>query len=52
MAESLGVRVAQGEAVYAPMQPGQRWTLTLEANGGLNLTLAGRSTPASLADGT
>ncbi len=32
-----GVRVAQGEAVYAPMTAGQRWTLTLDADGGLNL---------------
>jgi hypothetical protein len=32
-----GVRVAQGEAVYAPMRPGERWRLTLEADGGLNL---------------
>jgi len=32
-----GVRVAQGEAVYAPMKPGEHWLLTLEADGGLNL---------------
>ena len=32
-----GVRVAQGEAVYAPMKPGENWLLTLEADGGLNL---------------
>ena len=36
-ARAAGVRVAQGEAVYAPVSVGQRWTLTLEANGGLNL---------------
>jgi len=36
-ARSAGVRVAQGEAVYAPMSPGECWTLTLEADGGLNL---------------
>jgi hypothetical protein len=51
-AASSGVRVAQGEAVYAPMQPGQRWTLTIEASGGLNLVLDERRTPTSLADGT
>lgn len=39
LAESEGIRVAQGEAVHAPMKPGQRWTLTLEADGGLNLYL-------------
>ena len=36
-AHVAGVRVAQGEAVYAPMRPGERWRLTLEADGGLNL---------------
>jgi hypothetical protein len=36
-ARAAGVRVAQGEAVYAPMAPGERWVLTLEADGGLNL---------------
>lgn len=36
-ARRAGVRIAQGEAVYAPMSTGERWTLTLEADGGLNL---------------
>jgi hypothetical protein len=36
-AAEAGVRVAQGEAVYAPMNAGERWRLTLEADGGLNL---------------
>ncbi len=36
-AAEAGVRVAQGEAVYAPMSAGERWRLTLEADGGLNL---------------
>lgn len=36
-ARSAGVRVAQGEAVYAPMTTGDRWLLSLEADGGLNL---------------
>ena len=35
---SMGVRVAQGEGVYRPFQPGYLYTLTLEANGGLNIT--------------
>ncbi len=34
-----GIRVAQGEAVYAPMTEGQRWTLTLDADGGLCLSI-------------
>jgi hypothetical protein len=40
-----GVRVAQGEAVYAPMTSGQCWRLTLEVDGGLNLVRA--DTPSS-----
>jgi len=32
-----GVRIAQGEAVYTPMKPGETWRLTLDADGGLNL---------------
>ncbi len=43
-AEAAGVRVAQGEAVYAPMAAGEAWTLTLDADGGLNLKKTG---PAS-----
>jgi hypothetical protein len=39
-ARKRGVRVAQGEAVYAPMRAGERWQLTLENDGGLNLLLA------------
>lgn len=39
LAAADGVRVAQGEAVYAPVTAGQRWTLTLDADGGLNLKL-------------
>ena len=37
-AAEAGVRVAQGEAVYAPVTAGERWLLTLESDGGLNLT--------------
>ncbi len=43
-ARDAGVRVAQGEAVYAPMSPGERWLLTLEADGGLNLIKHGDQT--------
>lgn len=34
----MGVRVAQGEGVWCPFKPGRLYTLTLEANGGLNIT--------------
>jgi len=34
---SLGVRVAQGEGVWRPFEPNQLYTITLEANGGLNI---------------
>lgn len=40
-AAATGVRVAQGEAVYAPMKANEVWTLTLEADGGLNLKKSG-----------
>lgn len=33
-----GVRVAQGEAVWLPFEPGRLYTITLEAAGGLNMT--------------
>jgi hypothetical protein len=39
LAAGSGVHVAQGEAVYAPMERGQVWTLSLQNNGGLNLKL-------------
>jgi hypothetical protein len=42
-AAAEGVRVAQGESVYAPMSVGESWTLTLEANGGLSLKKKGDS---------
>ena len=37
LAKQLGIRVAQGEAVYKPMKPGILYELTLDAAGGLNL---------------
>ncbi|HOW18660.1 MAG TPA: hypothetical protein PLC79_06450, partial [Phycisphaerae bacterium] len=43
-AKKEGIRIAQGEAVYAPMTTGQRWTLTLEADGGLNLHITAPAT--------
>jgi hypothetical protein len=36
-AEAMGVRVAQGEAVYKPTVPGQRFDVELESSGGLTL---------------
>lgn len=34
---SMGVRVAQGEGVWRPFEPGRLYTITLETNGGLNI---------------
>jgi hypothetical protein len=48
LAGSAGVRVAQGEAVYAPMAAGEEWTLTLDADGGLNLVKTGATTASSV----
>ena len=36
----VGVRVAQGEAVWTKFQPDRLYTLTLESDGGLNITSA------------
>ena len=36
-ARQHGVRVAQGEAVYKPMQPGEIYDLRIESNGGMTL---------------
>lgn len=38
--KEMGVRVAQGEAVWTRFQPDRLYTLTLESNGGLNITSA------------
>lgn len=35
-----GVRVAQGEGVWVPFKPDKLYTLTLESDGGLNITAA------------
>jgi hypothetical protein len=37
VAESLGIRVAQGEAVYKPMRTGDIFELQVDAIGGINL---------------
>ena len=36
--KQMGVRVAQGEAVWTQFQPDRLYTVTLEAGGGLNIT--------------
>jgi hypothetical protein len=36
--KEMGVRVAQGEAVWTKLQPDRLYTLTLESDGGLNIT--------------
>ena len=33
----MGVRVAQGEGIWRPFEPGRLYTVTLESNGGLNI---------------
>lgn len=38
--KAMGVRVAQGEAVYTQFHPDRLYTLTLESNGGMNITSA------------
>jgi hypothetical protein len=37
LARDLGVRVAQGEVVYKPVQVGERYELTVDAIGGISL---------------
>jgi hypothetical protein len=36
--KEIGVRVAQGEAVWTKFRPDLLYALTLESNGGLNIT--------------
>jgi hypothetical protein len=38
--KSKGVRVAQGEGLWGPFDPGKLYTITLESSGGLNLVSA------------
>jgi len=35
--EAMGVRVAQGEGLWRPFEPGRLYTITLESSGGLNI---------------
>ena len=41
LAKSFGVKVAQGEAVYKPVKTGQKYELTVDAAGGMNLVPVG-----------
>ncbi len=47
LAERMGVRVAQGEVVYKPVQKGQRFELVVDAAGGINLTPIHRQAAAA-----
>jgi hypothetical protein len=38
LAASMGVRVAQGEAIYKPVMTGQEFDLVVDAAGGISLT--------------
>jgi hypothetical protein len=38
--QSKGVRVAQGEGVWVPFKPDKLYTITLDSDGGLNITSA------------
>lgn len=38
LADAMGIRVAQGEAVYKPVRAGQRYELVVDAAGGISLT--------------
>jgi hypothetical protein len=46
-AEAMGVRVAQGEAVYKPVDAGRTYELLVDAAGGINLTPLARSADAA-----
>ena len=46
-ARRRGLRVAQGEVVYKPMQPGEAYELQVEASGGMTLVPLGRYADAS-----
>ena len=49
-AERLGLRVAQGEAVYKPMLPGEAFELRVEASGGMTLLPLGQLAQVPEAD--
>ena len=49
-ARDAGIRVAQGEAVYKPMQPGEIYELRVEALGGMTLVPLGVRADATAPD--
>ena len=54
LAQAMGVRVAQGEAVYKPVSLGQQFEVVVDATGGMSLTpvaAAGPREPALLPAG-
>lgn len=51
LAREMGVRVAQGEAVYQKVKQGQSYQLTVDAVGGMNLQAIGSTAPAPHGDG-
>jgi hypothetical protein len=50
LAAAMGVRVAQGEAVYKPVHPGQRFSLLADASGGMSLVPLARADDVDDAD--
>lgn len=48
MAEQYGIRVAQCEAIAAPLQPDETWEVLLDAAGGVNLKKMGPSPTSRL----
>lgn len=50
LARQMGVRIAQGEAVYKPVKPGQQYELILDAVGGLSLRPLGEAEIAQAGD--
>ena len=51
LAASMGVRVAQGEAVYKPVRSGQAFELIVDAVGGMNLVPLPAEAAVAQADG-
>ncbi len=51
LAESMGVRVAQGEAVYKPVRTWQAFELIVDAVGGMNLVPLPAEAAVAQADG-
>ena len=48
IARAMGVRVAQGEAVYKPVEKGDQYELIVDAAGGISLMPLDRAAPSAL----